>query len=575
MKRSNPEKRKTAKGTRRGAGVVGDVLLSRGLTPALSRSLGIVLALALALAVALTAGMLQSPAEAESTGGTTSATSGETAASDAQSSSILDRVEQVTAEEQAELLEHARIGTHHGALTSILAEEDYPEADIYEYESIMDIAASLSANKLDYGFLPEATALLYMRTYTNFTYLSPGVYDFDIRYGLGKGNDELREKLNAAIAKLKADGTIDAVLKKWQVDGDYSMDDIPVREDGEVLRVACSATGEPALFVQDGEIAGSDAEITMRLAYEMGMRVEFENMTFAGELAAVATGRADLAVHYVYTEERAENMDFSDVVFVQHWVAATLDGDDETEQPGLFEMAANNFYKTFLVENRWKMILNGLGVTAAIALSSFVLATLGGALLCWMNLRGGWTRQFSRAYVKIVTGIPTLVWLMLLYYVVFKGVDIPAIAVAIICFGLESSAPLSGIFRTGLAVADKGQVEASLAIGFSRAETFRHVVFPQAANAVWGLYSGQLTSLIKATSIVGYIAITDLTKVSDIIRARTFDAFFPLVATALVYFAAIALCAWLLGLVAKRIDPKRRDAATILKGIVPRGGEEA
>ncbi len=258
-------------------------------------------------------------------------------------------------------------------------------------------------------------------------------------------------------------------------------------------------------------------------------------------------------------------MNFTESFYDEPWVAMTIDKDAEPE--GFLTTLSTNFTSTFLAESRWQMILGGLGVTVAIALGSFALATVFGAVLCWLEARGGAAAAFSRAYCRLVTGIPVLVWLMLLYYVIFAGVDISAVVVAILCFGLEAAAPLSGVFSTGLASVDKGQVEAALALGFSRGETFRRVVLPQAARSVWGLYAGQLTSLIKGTSVVGYVAITDLTKVSDIIRSRTFQAFFPLVSTALIYFAVIALFGWALGLVAKGLDPKRRSSKAILKGI--------
>jgi polar amino acid transport system substrate-binding protein len=176
-------------------------------------------------------------------------------------------------------------------------------------------------------------------------------------------------------------------------------------------------------------------------------------------------------------------------------------------------------------------------------------------------------RGIARAYGKLTSGVPALVWLMVLYYVVFASVDIPAVAVSIICFGLLSAASLAEVFLTGLEGVDKGQVEAALAMGFSRGEAFRRIVLPQAAKNVWPLYSAELGELIKATSVVGYIAIQDLTKASDIIRSRTFQAFFPLFATAIVYFAVIALCAAVLALIGRRMDPRRRKPEAVLKGI--------
>ena len=480
-------------------------------------------------------------------------------------SGIEDRITQVTSEEQAELLSTASIGVQTGGLSTIYAERDYPGADLQEFSNVSDIAAALEAGKIKYAFQPRCTALLYMRKNAKYTYLSPGVYSFGVHIGVTKGNNELTEKINGALQKLKSDGTMDRLQQKWFFDGDYSMDDVPEVESGDVLRVAISATAEPCMFIQDGEPVGLDIDIIKRVAYELGMRVEFQDTTFAGELTAVVSGKADVALAYAWTEERAQQMNFTEVEYEQPWVAMCID--DGAEESGFLDTLEDNFTNSFLVENRWQLVLSGLGVTCLIAACSFVLATLGGALLTWMGRRGGWTAAVAGGYAKLATGIPTLVWLMILYYIVFAGVDLSAIVVAIICFGLVTSAPMAGVFRTGLDGVDSGQVEAASAMGFSEAQTFRHIVLPQAAERVWALYAGEFTGLVKATSIVGYVAITDLTKASDIIRSRTFQAFFPLIATALVYFAVIALASWLFGLAARRLDPKHRSGRRILKGI--------
>ncbi len=471
----------------------------------------------------------------------------------------------VTLTEQEELLGSARLGVYEGGLTSIYAEEDFPHATLLEYENVFGIASALGAGKVDYGLVPLESARLFMQSNPDFSYLSPGVCDFGIRIGVAKGNDDLLQRVNAAIATLSADGTLDAVQKKWFEDADYSLDDIPVREDGELLRVAVCGSDEPVSFVYDGQLVGCDVEIAMRIAYELGMRVEFQDMAFPSELTAVTSGTADLAMHYAYSKERAERIDFSDPLYTERWVAMFKVESDAVLSP--LEALTSNFTKAFVAESRWQMVLEGLGVTLAIALASFALGTLGGAFLCWLGRRGGTCAAFAHGYVRIVTGIPTLVWLLLLYYVVFKNSSIPGGLVAIICLGLESSAPLSGVFQMGLSSVGAGQVEACAALGLSRRQTMRHVVMPQALVSVWKLYSGQLTGLIKATSIVGYVAVTDLTKASDIIRSRTFEALFPLVSTALVYLAVILAFSWLLGLVARRFNPRHRDAARILKGI--------
>ncbi len=483
----------------------------------------------------------------------------------AQESSVEQRVTHVSTEEQDELLAHAKIGSSTGSVAMIYVQQTYPEAEAMDFPSIADGVVALDSGRIDYTCVPEPMALLYMRNDPKYSYLDAGLFEVNDTLGFAKGNEALRDEFNVAIKKLSDEGLLDSLYQKWIVDGDYSMDDVPVNEDAPVLKVACPATEEPVIFIKDGQIVGLDIEIAMRAAYEAGYRLEFTEMTFSAELSAVSSGKVDFGLHFAPTEERKKTFCFSEPLEHVRWIVMFVADADAAAGP--LEALVDNFEATFITEGRWQLVLSGLGLTVAVALGSFALATAGGAFLCWLGTRKGALAAISHGYVRIVTGIPVLVWLMLLYYVIFAGVDVPAPLVAVLCFGLEASAPLSRVFATGLASVDAGQVEAALALGFSRGEAFRRIVLPQAAKAVWSLYAGQLTSLIKATSIVGYVAITDLTKASDIIRSRTFQAFFPLVSTALVYFAVIALFGWALGLFSKALDPKRRKPGAILKGL--------
>lgn len=125
---------------------------------------------------------------------------------------------------------------------------------------------------------------------------------------------------------------------------------------------------------------------------------------------------------------------------------------------------------------------------------------------------------------------------MILYYIIFGKVDISAILVAIFGFAVNFGVYVSEMMRTGIDAVDKGQIEAAHAIGFTKAKTFWKITFPQAARHFLPVFKGEFISMVKMTSVVGYIAIQDLTKVSDIICSRTLEAFFPLIATAVIYF---------------------------------------
>jgi polar amino acid transport system substrate-binding protein len=168
----------------------------------------------------------------------------------------------------------------------------------------------------------------------------------------------------------------------------------------------------------------------------------------------------------------------------------------------------------------------------------------------------------ARAYIAILRGTPVLVLMMLIFYVVFASVDIRPSLVAVIAFGLNFAAYVAEIFRTGIEGVDRGQTEAGIAMGFTRVETFSHIVIPQALQRIFPVYKGEFITLVKMTSIVGYIAVQDLTKAGDIIRSRTFDAFFPLVMVAVLYF----LISWTLmqsiEYLERRTDPRQKRRKT-------------
>ena len=148
----------------------------------------------------------------------------------------------------------------------------------------------------------------------------------------------------------------------------------------------------------------------------------------------------------------------------------------------------------------------------------------------------------------------------------FGKVDIAAILVAILGFSLNFGAYVSEMMRAGIEAVDKGQIEAARALGFTKARTFWKITFPQAARHFLPVYKGEFISMVKMTSVVGYIAIQDLTKVSDIIRSRTLEAFFPLLATAFMYFLVANVLTLLLSRVEIKLDPKRRKR--VMKGVV-------
>ena len=219
---------------------------------------------------------------------------------------------------------------------------------------------------------------------------------------------------------------------------------------------------------------------------------------------------------------------------------------------------AESFTNNLIVEERYRIILDGLQVTLIITLCAAILGTLLGGLVCWMRMsRHQWLQKVAKVYIDIMRGTPVLVVLMLMYYVIMAPLEATGIVVAIVTFGMNAAAYIGEMLRTAIQGIDRGQTEAGLALGYTRSQTFVKIVLPQVIKSVMPVYQGEIISLLKGTSIVGYIAVADMTRASDLIRSRTFDAFFPLILTAILYF----IMAWLIGRLLSALVNKERKKA--------------
>ena len=209
---------------------------------------------------------------------------------------------------------------------------------------------------------------------------------------------------------------------------------------------------------------------------------------------------------------------------------------------------------------RWKFVAIIMVLLAA------VLGTALGFGLCMARRsKRKWLNVPVRFLVRLVQGVPVLVLLMILYFLVLKDLK-SGVAVAVAGFSINFAAYVSEMMRTGIETVDAGQLEAAQALGFGKARAFWKVTAPQAIRTILPVYRGEFISMVKMTSVVGYITIQDLTRMSDIVRGLTYDAFFSLISTAIIYFALANLLGLSLSALEKRLDPKRRKR--IVKGVV-------
>ena len=198
-------------------------------------------------------------------------------------------------------------------------------------------------------------------------------------------------------------------------------------------------------------------------------------------------------------------------------------------------------YKTFIYDDRYLFFLEGLKFTLIIAFFSILLGLFLGILTSIIRDYHKETNKLKilskicDIYVYVIRGTPTILQLMILYYVVFKTSTLSPIVVGTIAFGINSGAYVSEIFRAGFEGIDKGQREASKTLGLNYIRTMRYVIFPQALAKIFPALGNEIITLVKETSIAGYIGIVELIKAADIISSRTYDYFFPLVVSAIVY----------------------------------------
>lgn len=235
-------------------------------------------------------------------------------------------------------------------------------------------------------------------------------------------------------------------------------------------------------------------------------------------------------------------------------------------QGGFWDRAQESFTRTFVEEGRYRLVLSGLGVTMLITFASAALGTLLGFGLVRLRHRDiEAVNRLIALYGSLIAGIPAVVILMLLYYIVFGAVQLSAVIVAIIGFTLIFGARAYGVIWGAVCAVDDGQREAALALGYTRERTFNEIVLPQSRRAALTPLLAQMVLLLKETCMAGYITVLELTRVGDLIRGQTTEAFFPLVAIALAYFLLTRLLARIVRLV-DRYGDRRREARRI-KGV--------
>jgi polar amino acid transport system substrate-binding protein len=470
-------------------------------------------------------------------------------------------------------LKTRRLGVLQGSAFDTYAQQNFPDADIRQFIGFADVLLAVETGAVDAAFTDIDALKEAQKLRPEFVAIGEPVFHSDVAAGFRKDSGDLRAAFNAFLAQIQADGTQQDIMRRWTEESSTAMPDIRFTGSEEPLRIGNAILGLPQVAVQDNQLVGLDVEIATRFAQYLGRRPEWSTVDWSALIPSLVSGKTDVIISSMFvTPERKERIDFSEPYYRTANYAFTLRrnlaGQDNGQPPGAAEPesfwagVARSFHSNIIREDRYLMLLDGLKVTMILSILSSLFGTVLGALICFMRMsKRALLRIPAKIYIAIMRGIPVLVLLMLIFYVIFASVKISPVLVAVIAFGLNFAAYAAEIFRVGIQSIDRGQTEAGISMGFSKVATFRHIILPQTIQRILPVYKGEFISMVKMTSIVGYVAVQDLTKVSDIIRSRTFDAFFPLVMVAVLYFLLAWVLIQALEYLERKTDPVRRRSA--------------
>ena len=474
------------------------------------------------------------------------------------------------------------IGVQTGQTFDAMITARLPEATLTYYNNKTDLINALVTGKIVSYAADEPVAKVQMKENEKLTYVPEYLDSFEFGYVFAKTEEgaKLRDQINEYLKKIMADGTLAEIDARWfglneadKVLPDYKSFSAP----NGILRIATEALYEPFSYIKENEIVGYDIDIIVHFCEAYGYGLEIEDMNFAGILPSVMSGKSDIGCAGItITAERAESVYFSDPNYSGGTVMLVLKAEESSTSSAVTSLQEESFWdeikasfnKTFLREDRWKLFFEGVGNTMLITLLSILFGTALGFLVFMLCRNGNIVANgVTRFSMWLVTGTPMVVLLMILYYIIFGSVAISGIAVAAIGFTLTFGAAVFSLLKIGVGTIDRGQYEAAYALGHSNRHTFFRIILPQAIPHVLPAYRGEIVGLIKATAIVGYIAVQDLTKMGDIVRSRTYEAFFPLIAVTIIYFVLEGLFSFAVSRIRISIDPKKRKREKILKGV--------
>lgn len=485
------------------------------------------------------------------------------------------------------------VGLMIGSDSAKAIEDKIPGVKLRFFDSPSYILPALRSDRIDAFYCSVPTAMNIIQNYNDLAYIPDYVSRTNhtaMFPDTDKGRKLCRE-YEDFLNVLWEDGTIDRLSAKWMNGGDESKqvteDYSTLPAENGTLTLAVTEGLMPFVFYKNNRIQGYDIDLALMFCRAKGYGLNIEVMNHNGVLSSLKTGKCDFSYSVQWTEDRAMTVLFSSVpnaitgsilvVRKSEPVEVSQPASPATPEyePSFWEDIASSFSKTFIREDRWKLFADGIMNTMIITVSAiFCGMLLGFAAFMFCRTGSVVANVITKFSVWLIKGTPIVVLLMILYYIIFGHVNISGIIVSIIAFTLTFGTSVYRMLTFGTGAVDWGQTEAAYALGFTDMQTFFTVILPQAAIHFMPSLREEVTMLIKSTSVVGYIAVQDLTKMGDIVRSRTYEAFFPLIAVAVIYFVLAGMLNIIVTAIEIRITPSGRKPEDILRGIDTSRGDE-
>lgn len=465
-------------------------------------------------------------------------------------------------------IEGTKIGVQLGTTGAIYAldyEGDEAGTVIEMYNKGTDAVQALKQNKIDCVIIDEQPALAFIERNSELKILDEEFAIEDYAICVSKDKPELTQNINKALDTLKQNGTLSSIISNYigaeEAKGKIPYEKKDVDRGNGTLTIGTNAAFPPYEYYENGEIVGIDIDIMKAVCDELNMELKVEDMEFDSIITAVQSGKVDAgASGFTVTEDRLKNIDFTDSYTTAKQVIIVNTGAESGGTGNVIQ----KFKENFIDDDRYEYILTGFLNTLIITVFAVIIGIIGGFIIAIIRTNYDKNGSFKllntlcKIYLTVVRGTPAMVQLLIIYYVIFASVNTSKIFVAIIAFGLNSAAYVAEVVRSGIMAVDQGQFEAGRSLGLSYKDTMITIILPQAVKNILPALCNEFISLLKETSISGYIGLVDLTKGGDIIRSITYEAFMPLIMVALIYLVTVMLMSALVNKLERRLRTNER-----------------